>query len=203
MRCILGFCLVLAVATSAWAQNTAPMQQPFSGLPTGQPTAPVANLPTTYGNTVTAQPGATTMAPVGTTPSYYYYPAGRNGRMFRINAPMTVNSTNPTPVYTAPAQYYYTTVRRGPFGLFRRRIAQPVYSTAADTTTPTYYTTPGNYYTTPTNTTVPASTPVANPAYSPTSYTVPNAVTPAGTAVPSATTGPGSTISVPTPVIKP
>ena len=201
MRCILGFCLVLAAATSAWAQNTVPTQVPFAGQVTGQPAAPVATTPMYYGNTVTAQPGATTMAPAGTTPYNYYYPAGGNrGRMFRMNAPTTVYSTNYTPAYTAPAQYYYTTVRRGPFGLFRRRIAQPVYTTAAYTTTPTYYTTPANYYNTPTNYTTPATTPATNPAYSPTSYTLPNAVTPAGTAATSATAVPAPAIPATTPV---
>jgi hypothetical protein len=37
MRCILGFCLVLAIASSAWAQNSITTQQPFSGQPNGQP----------------------------------------------------------------------------------------------------------------------------------------------------------------------
>ncbi len=179
MRRILGFCVVLAVATPAWAQNNVPSQQPFSQQPTlstsvpniQAPAAATVTTPSTvaqpgmatvpagttyYGNTVVAQPAATTMVPAGNT-TYYYYPQGNSGRMFRRISP-TVYSTNPTPVY-------YTTVRRGlPFGLFRRRFAQPAYTTAAYTTTPTYYTTPGY---TPTTYTVPAGTSPVAPVYTP------------------------------------
>jgi hypothetical protein len=195
MRCIFGLCVVLAVATPAWAQNNVPTQGAFFGQPTapvatsGQPTAPVATVPANVGNTVTAQPGATTMVPAGTAPNTYYYPAANSGGMYQTTAPLNVYSTNSGPIYRGGAPYYYTTVRRGPFGLFRRRVAQPAYATAAYTTTPTTYTTPGYYYyNRPTTYAVPATTPAANPAYSPTSYTVPNAVTPAGTSTPSTTT---------------
>ena len=249
MRCILASCLVLVVATPAWAQNTAPVQEPFYQPPSvstaapnihapgatavttpstvmqqGTVTSPVATTPTTTGSSVATQPGATTVAPAGNV-TYYYYPAGNSRRMFRVMAPATVYSTNPTPVYTTPTQYYYTTVRRGPFGLFRRRMAQPVYTTAGYTTTPTYYTSPGYYYTPTTyilpTTTSPAgavtngavapntTTGTTSPVYTPTTYTAPNEAPPASTVNPSgSTTAPSSTLppgttlptrSIPTP----
>jgi hypothetical protein len=243
MRSILAFCVVLVVATPAWAQNNVPSQEPFSQQPAvstpvpnihapgaaavttpstvvqqGTATAPIATTPTGaptttyYGITVAAQPGATTMVPAGNA-TYYYYPAGNSGRMFRMTAPANVYSANSTPVYTTPTQMYYTPVRRGfPFGLFRRRFAQPAYTTAAYTTTPTYYTTPSYYYT-PTTYAVPATTSpgmittgavlpntttgTANPVYTPTTYTVPTETAPAGTVTPSGTTVPSGTTPAP------
>ncbi len=239
MRSNLGLCVVLAATilacvgeTNLFAQQpftqpsvvstsvpniqapgAAAVTNPSTAIQQGAAATPAS--PTYSGNSV-AQPGATTTNTSNGTTYYYYYPA-RNGRMFGTAAPGTYYyyTTASTPVYTVPAQTYYTPVRRGfPFGLFRRRFVQPMtptyYTTAATTTTPTYYyTSPGYYYTPTTYYTVPAATTPAGttaPVYTPTTYNVPNENLPAGTTpsatVPSGVTAPSRTIPSP-PAINP
>ena len=155
MRCILGFCVVLAVSVPVRAKNIVPGQEPFSRSTVS---TPVPNIHASGAGTLTtAQPGVpqnmvagqpaattTTTVPAGNMTYYYYYPATNSGRMFRTTSPTTIYSANSGPVYTAPTQYYYTTARRSPFGLFRRRFVQPAYTTTAYT--PTYSMSPGYYY---------------------------------------------------------
>ncbi len=209
MRCVLGFCAILAVATPVLAQNNVPSQEPFAQQPAASTSVP--NIHATGANQVTTpnaiqqgmaagQPTATTTVPSGNMTYYYYYPAGNSGYVYQTS-PATVYSANTAPAYTVPTQYYYTTARRGfPFGLFRRRYVQPAYTTAY-TNTPTYYTNPGYYYvptaymtptayTTPMTYTVPATTSPAAPS---TGTTVPN--TAAGTTSPTYTP---TTYNVPT-----
>jgi hypothetical protein len=209
-----------AVSTSVpniQAPGAAAVTNPSNAIQQGA--AATQASPTYSGNSV-VQPGATTTIPSNGMTNYYYYPA-RNGGMFGTTAPGTYYyyTTASTPVYTVPAQTYYTPVRRGfPFGLFRRRYAQPMtptyYTTAATATTPTYYyTSPGYYYAPTTYYTVPAGTTPAGtstssvapgttaPAYTPTTYNVPNENLPAGTTpsatVPSGVTTPSRTIPAP------
>jgi hypothetical protein len=200
-----------APGAAAVTNSSSAVQPSTTAMPAG------TSAGTMYsGNTVTAQPGTTATVPANGMNYYYYYPVGNTGRTYRMTAPGTYYyyTTASTPVYTtAPAQTYYTPARRGfPFGLFRRRFVQPMtptYTTAAATTTPTYYyTNPGYYYTPTTYYTVPGATApagtytsgvtapatpssAATPAYSPTTYTVPNENVPAGTATPSGTTPSG------------
>ena len=166
MRCIVGFCVVLAVSVPVRAQNIVPGQEPFAQQ--SAVSTPVPNIhasgagtlttaqPGVPQNMVAGQPAATTITtvPAGNMTYYYYYPAANSGRMFRTTSPTTIYSANSGPLYTAPTQYYYTTARRGPFGLFRRRFVQPAYTTTAYT--PTYSTSPGYYYYAPTTYVVPA-----------------------------------------------
>ena len=227
MRCILGFCAILAAATPVLAQNNVPIPGAFSQQPTVSTSVP--NIHATGANQVTTsnvmQQGMVAGQPAATVPSgnmtyYYYYPAGNSGYAYQTS-PATVYSGNTAPAYTVPTQYYYTTARRGfPFGLFRRRYVQTAYTTAY-TTTPTYYTSPSYYYVptaytmpttygTPMTYTVPATTSATMPM---TGTTVPN--TAAGTTsptytpttynvptetVPSGTPIPSRTIPVPPPV---
>ena len=217
MRCILGCCFILAVTTFARADETTllaqqgvPQPPPVStSVPNMQATGAAAvTSPTTttqpgmapvtnyYGNSVPSQPG-TMPAPAGNM-TYYYYPTENGGTRFYRTTPRGTYyyySTGFTPYYTTPNQVYYTTVRSGPFGLFRRRIVQPMmpaYTTAATTptyyTSPSYYYTPTTYYTVPPGMTAPAGTATAAPVYTPTTYTVPNQAVPAASTTPSGTT---------------
>jgi hypothetical protein len=186
---------------------------------TMQPGTAMAPTTTSDGNTVAAQPGATASYPAGNAPYYYYYPAGYTGMTYRTTVPGTYYysrsyipyySTNYTPVYTTPTQPYYTTVRRGPFGLFRRRFVQPMAYTTTAAMTPTYYTGPSYYYTPTTYAVSPMTAPAATvtngvnppgtvaPAYTPTTYTVPNEALPAASTPPSGTT-PSETAPPPPP----
>ena len=203
MRCIPGFCAVLAIATPVLAQNNVPSQEPFSQQPTVSTSVP--NIHATGANQVTTsnmiqqgmvpgQPAATPTVPSGNMTYYYYYPAGNRGYVYQASPP-TVYSGNTAPAYTVPTQYYYTTARRGfPFGLFRRRYVQPAYTTAY-TTTPTYYTSPGYYYV-PTASMMPTAYPT------PTTYTVPATTSPTapmtGTTVPNTAAGTTSPTYTPT-----
>jgi hypothetical protein len=201
MRCIMGICFVLAVATAAWANETGFAPQQLAPPPPGvrtlvpniqAPGAAAVPTPATTvqpgtaattvlnANAVAVQGGATTSSPTGNTTYYYYYPAGNSSMRYQANTPGTYYyySTGSAPFYTNPTQTYYTTGRRGfPFGLFRRRFVQPAYTTAA--VTPTYYSSPTYYYT-------------------PTTFTMPPATAPAGTYT-GGVISPGTTAPVYTP----
>ncbi len=210
-----------AVSTSVpniQAPGAAAVTSPSSALQPGTAATPAGM--TYSGNRVVTQPGAT--APVSANGmTYYYYPAQNTRTVFQTTAPGTYYyyTSDSSPGYTTPTQTYYMPVRRGfPFGLFRRRFVQPMtptYTTAAATTAPTYYyTSPGYYYTPTTYYTVPAANSPSGtftngmmpgttaPAYTPTTYTVPNENLPAATGaasatattIPSNTTTPAATV---------
>jgi hypothetical protein len=211
---------IQAPGASAVTNPSFAVQQSTATMPAG------TTAGTTYsGNSVVAQPGSTATVPSSGMTYYYYYPPGNTGTMYRTSAPGTYYyyTTSSTPVYSNTSQTYYSPVRRGfPFGMFRRRFVQPMmptYTTAAATTTPTYYyTSPGYYYTPTTYYTLPGTTApsgtftngvigpgtasgTAAPVYSPTTYTVPNENLPAG-ATPSATVPSGAlnpSRTIPTP----
>jgi hypothetical protein len=186
---------------------------------TVQPGTALAPTTTSDGSTVVAQPGAMASNPAGNAPHYYYYPAGYNGMTYGTTVPgryyystgyTPYYSTSYAPAYTTPTQTYYTTVRRGPFGLFRRRFVQPMAYTTTAAMTPSYYTGP-SYYSTPTTYAVPPMTApaatatsgvnppgTAAPAYTPTTFTVPNEALPAASTPPSGTT-PSDTAPPPPP----
>jgi hypothetical protein len=241
MRSDLGFCVVLTATLAWAGETTLLAQQPDTQPPIVSTPVPNINAPgaaaltnpsppipqttatvpagtsattTSAGNSVAAQPGATTTVPSNGMTNYYYYPARNSGMMFTTAAPGTYYyyTTASTPAYTAPAQAYYTPVRRGfPFGLFRRRFAQPMtptYTTATITPAPAYYYTNPGYYAAPgTYNTVPAATlpsgtsasgvpsGTAAPVYTPTTYTAPSENLPVGTTAPLTTTPAGGATS--------
>jgi hypothetical protein len=126
MRCILGLCVVLAVANPAWTTETDLVSlEQAAQVPSLSQTAPTSGLPAVTAPSITnqlqapAQPAQTTASPapamtnsgspvagtqIGATttpntmsPMTYYYRTGLFGRRYRVSTPMYYSSS---PMYT-------------------------------------------------------------------------------------------------------